>query len=346
MVATTPRRLALLAAFAAGGLAATKLSSVLDPGPKPGYWRNQAGFTDYLSAYTEAMATTPQPTHTHDVRIDFGSVRVYEWAPDRGTPAEALPVVLVPGIRSGVPMWAENLPHWIGERRVLAMDAVGDAGMSTHAIPFESFDHQVDWLEEVLAEMGLDQVHVVGHSFGGAIAATHSLHHPQRVATLTLLEPVMVLHGMPPSIYLWSTMLMLPLPQGWKDRALAEIGGVSVEEVKERTPVAVMIDEGATHYNSVTLTPRTLRDAEWHSMPMPIHVEIASDRSLAGGERAAERARTLGLHTVTVRPNTTHSLPLQAAEELGRELLSFWARSDVSQAAAARSTSKARLRRS
>lgn len=328
MTGLAPRRtrqlLALMAAFAAGGMAARALSATIDSGPRPGHWRSQSGFEAYRISYDQAMATVPEPSLTHDVRTDFGSVRVYEWLPDPGGTADHLPVVLVPGIRSGVPMWAENLPHWIGRRRVLAMDAVGDAGLSTHAVPFESFDHQVDWLEQALAEMNLDRAHVVGHSFGGAIAATHSLHHPARVASLTLLEPVMVLHAMPPSTYLWASMLLLPLPQNWKDRALAEIGGVSVEEVQERTPVAVMVDQGATHYDSVTLTPRTLSDTEWDSMPMPIHVEIASDKSLAGGETAARRARRLGLDRVILRPETTHSLPLQAAEQLGPELLAFW----------------------
>ena len=322
------RALALLTAFAAGGLTARALSSGAGSGPVPGHWRSQAGFEAYRSAYDEAMATMPPPTGTHDMCTDFGSVRVYEWNPKRGAPSDALPVVLVPGIRSGVPMWAENLPYWTGRRRVLAMDAVGDAGLSIHMVPFESFDHQVDWLEQVLAEMRLERVHVVGHSFGGAIAATHSLHHPARVASLTLLEPVMVLPPMPPSMYLWGSMLLLPLPQSWKDRALAEIGGVSVEEVQERTPVAVMVDQAAAHYNAVTLTPRTLTDAELRSMPMPVHVEIAGDRSLAGGKAAAERARSLGLQRVTVRPGTTHSLPLQAAEELGPVLLAFWGSSD------------------
>ncbi|XKK39557.1 alpha/beta fold hydrolase [Nocardiopsis sp. ARC36] len=121
-----------------------------------------------------------------------------------------LPVVLLPGTRSGAPMWGENLTHWIGRRTVYAMDAVGDAGMSTQSVPFSSFDEQAAWVEQTLAGLGLERAHVVGHSFGGAIAATHALAHPGRVASLTLLEPVMVLHGLPASTYLWSVLLFLP----------------------------------------------------------------------------------------------------------------------------------------
>ena len=290
-----------------------------------GYWRSEAGFAAYKAAYDAAMATMPAPTRSHDVPIEFGTVRVYEWT---GGPAGAAPLVLVPGIRSGVPMWAENLPHWLGERTVYAMDAVGDSGLSTHLVPFDSFDHQAGWLEQALAAMGVPQAHLVGHSFGGAIAATHALHHPGRVRSLTLLESVMVLSSLPVSMYLWATLLLLPVPQAWKDKALAEIGGVTVAEVRERTPVAVMVDEGSKHYAAATRTPRTLTDAEWRTMSMPIRVEIASDKSLAGGRRAAQRARSLGIDPTIVRVNTTHSLPMQAAEALGRELPEYWSRHD------------------
>lgn len=293
--------------------------------PQAGYWRSDAGFEAYKAAYDEAMAGMPAPTRTHDLPIEFGSVRAYEWA---AGPHDASPVVLVPGIRSGVPMWAENLPYWLGERTVYAMDAVGDAGLSTHAVPFDSFDHQVGWLEQALTSLGIERAHVVGHSFGGAIAATHALRYPGRVGSLTLLEPVMVLGSLPLSMYLWSALLLLPVPQAWKDKALAEIGGVTVAEVRERTPLAVMVDEGSKHYVAATLTPRTLTDAEWRSMPMPIRVEIASDKSLAGGRRAAERARSLGIDPTIVRENTTHSLPMQAAEVLGRELPAYWSSHD------------------
>lgn len=320
--------LKMLAALAVAALVVERILSAVRSGPRTGHWRSLTGFNAYRAAYDEAMATLPEPSRAADVRTEFGSVRVYEWTADEQVQSDAVPVVLVPGIRSGVPMWSENLPHWNGHRTVYALDAVGDAGLSSHTVPFDSFDHQVEWLEQALAALGLKRAHIVGHSFGGAIAATHALHNPGRVASLTLLEPVMVLQGMPLSTYAWSTALLLPVPQSWKDRALAEIGGVTVEEVRERTPVSVMVDTGSKHYAAVTIVPRTLTDSEWRSMDMPVRVEIAAAKSLAGGENAAKRARSLGFDRVTVRPGTTHSLPVQAASELGAELEAYWAAYD------------------
>ncbi|WP_280424876.1 alpha/beta hydrolase [Nocardia carnea] len=318
--------LEVLAAVAVAWLVADEVASVVAPEPTVGHWRSREGFESYRAAYDAAMATLPAPTSTHDIATDYGTVRVYEWTAEGRE--DASPVVFLPGIRSGVPMWAENLPHWIGERTLYAMDAVGDSGLSTQSVPFTSFDDRAVWVEQALAGLGLTRAHIVGHSFGGATAAAHALAHPERVASLTLLEPVVVLSGLPVSMYLWSALLALPVPQPWKDYALAQIGGVSIEEVRERTPLSVMVDEGARHYKASTLVPRTFTDAEWRSMAMPVRIDIAADKSLAGGRAAADRARALGKSPVTVWPETTHSLPMQAAEQLGPELLRYWADND------------------
>lgn len=326
------RVLKLAAGLAVAGLVVHKVASAAMADPQVGRWRSREGFAAYRAAYDAVLATVPAPTRVHDVLTGYGSVRVYEWGADAARPG-GLPVVLVPGIRSGAPMWGENLTHWIGRPTVYAMDAIGDAGMSTQSVPFTSFDDRADWMEQALEGLGLARVHTAGHSFGGAIAATHALRHPGRVASLTLLEPVMVLRRLPASTYLWGALLALPVPQPWKDRGLAEIGGVSVAEVQERTPMSVMIDEGSKHYVAATLVPRTFSEAEWRSLSMPVRIDLASDKSLAGGCAAAELARRLGRGPVTVWPQTTHSLPLQAAQALGSELEQYWANHDDDYAA-------------
>lgn len=61
---------------------------------------------------------------------------------------------------------------------------------------------------------------------------------------------------------------------------------------------------------------------------MPTYVAIASSDSLAGGASAAQRAEHLAQATVQTWPNTTHSLPMQAAGDLEPVLLDFFAAHD------------------
>lgn len=73
-----------------------------------------------------------------------------------------------------------------------------------------------------------------------------------------------------------------------------------------------------------------MTDAELAQLTMPVYVAIASGDSLAGGAAASERAEQLPRGTVQTWPDTTHSLPMQAAGALEPVLLEFFAANEVS----------------
>ena len=307
------------------GLAGLALVDLLRPAtPQVGNWRSAEGRADYQSAYRDVLEQLPQPATTTDVETSYGTVRLYEWS-SPGTVDEP-PVVLIPGRTSGAPMWRDNLPSVLGKHRVIALDPLGDAGLSVQAVPISSAADQSAWLDDVFDAVspGAD-VHLVGHSFGGATAAAYALAHPDRVASLTLLEPVFTLAGPPVSIYLWSALILLPTPRTWRDEALRRIGGtVDDAQTDIQDPLAQMIDIGAREYSAKLPTPSVLSDDELAALTMPVYVAIGGQESLAGGAEAARRARSMDDATVTVWPRTTHSLPFQVPEELGAALVGFW----------------------
>ncbi|WP_406389757.1 alpha/beta fold hydrolase [Streptomyces sp. NBC_00887] len=45
------------------------------------------------------------------------------------------------------------------------------------------------WLDETLAALGLDRVHLVGASYGGWLALNQAHRRPDRLASVTLLDP-------------------------------------------------------------------------------------------------------------------------------------------------------------
>lgn len=317
------RRLAVraLLVLLVAWLVVDKVVSVVAEPPTVGHWRSAEGEQAYARAYADVLAGLPPADGVLDVTSAYGTVRVLRWDGRESGP----PVVLLPGRSSGAPMWAENLPDWIGTRTVYALDPLGDAGLSSQRMPLVGFEDQAEWISATLAEAGVARAHVVGHSFGASNAAILAVRHPEQVASLTLLEPILVAQPLPASIYFWATLSQLPVPQGLRDHALAEIGGTSVDEVRERTPMAALIDSAAVHYAAAVPVPRELSDEEWRGLSMPVRVDIAGTKSLAGGEAAAARLRgLLPSATITVWPQATHSLPMQERTTLGPQLAEFW----------------------
>ena len=73
----------------------------------------------YRAAYQHAMTLLPTPRSSLDPETTFGRVRVYEFGAASDDPA-AIPVLLLPGRTSGVPMWAYNLPDLATARTTYA----------------------------------------------------------------------------------------------------------------------------------------------------------------------------------------------------------------------------------
>jgi pimeloyl-ACP methyl ester carboxylesterase len=73
-----------------------------------------------------------------------------------------------------------------GNFRVLAPDLCGQGRNTGLGADGDALEEDVGLIEEVAAGV---PVHVVGHSYGGAVALRYSMRHPGRVRSLTLYEP-------------------------------------------------------------------------------------------------------------------------------------------------------------
>lgn len=318
------RRLATLVVAVCAVVGVVATWSFFAGPPGVGHFRNAEGREVYAAAYAESMDLLPEPSVVHDVQTTHGSIRVYEWATAENR--NETPVMLVPGRASGAPMWAETLPALVEDRRVLAFDALGDSGLSEQSVPFATFADQAHPVDDVVRELAPEGVHLVGHSFGGAIAAAYARKYPERTVTLTLLEPAFTLAQPPADLLFWAVVSSLPfLPEGIRQTALEQVGGVEMQSSSfEDDPMARMIAAASEHYQAALPQPSPLTDDQLAQLTMPVYVAIASDHSLAGGQAAAERAGQLPHATVQIWPDTTHSLPMQATGELEPVLLEFF----------------------
>ena len=290
-----------------------------------GHFKTVQGREEYVGYYQQAMAAMPTPSSVQDVPTDFGTVRVYIWdAENRAADLDSSPVVLLPGRSSGVPMWSANVPLLTRSRQVIAFDALGDAGLSVQSAPLTSMEDQASWIDQVVSAVAPRGAHLVGPSFSGATATAYARLHPQRVRSLTLLEPVFTFAYPPVGKLGWVMVASLPgLPESLREKALGRIGG---ENFAGSDPLALMIKAGSEHFEADLPTPSPLTKEEASALTMPVYVAIAGKGSLvAGGGKAVERAEKLlpGARVQTWK-YATHSLPMQEAEPLAQVLEPFW----------------------
>jgi pimeloyl-ACP methyl ester carboxylesterase len=74
--------------------------------------------------------------------------------------------------------------------RVVMPDQIGFGKSSKPTAYQYSFQALVTHTHELLAELGIDSAHVVGHSMGGMLAARYALMFPKQTRSLVLVNPI------------------------------------------------------------------------------------------------------------------------------------------------------------
>jgi pimeloyl-ACP methyl ester carboxylesterase len=107
------------------------------------------------------------------------------------TAARAPAVICVHSSASSARQWASLQDSLAGKYRVIAPDLLGyGTGREWRFERALSLDDEAREIEPLIAAEP-DGVHLIGHSFGGAVAAHLALRNPGRVKSVTLYEPVL-----------------------------------------------------------------------------------------------------------------------------------------------------------
>lgn len=279
----------------------------------------RSAFEHYLSAYRDGMAQLPE-FEIFDVPTSFGTVRAYRFA----GPTDGVPVLLLPGRNAATPMYRTNLAALLTHRTVYCVDLLGEAGLSVQHREIRCAADQARWLTEALVGLEFDHVHLLGVSIGGWTAVNCAVHHPDRIASLTLLDPVFTFARIPLKTMFASILMYAPgVPETRRRRVLSWISGGS--DVDAADVEAALISAGSKDFALRTPMPRLFTDAQLRSLAVPVLAFIAGRSVMLDPDRAAARARNLLPHSeIEVWPQASHAINGEYPAEIAQRAARFW----------------------
>ncbi|MGW6195318.1 haloalkane dehalogenase [Kribbella sp. NPDC055110] len=98
------------------------------------------------------------------------------------------PIVFLHGNPASSYVW-RNITPYVGPGRILAPDLIGMGGSGKPALGYSFADH-ARYLDAWFDRLGLDDVILVGHDWGGALAFDWAARHPERVRGLAFFESI------------------------------------------------------------------------------------------------------------------------------------------------------------
>lgn len=144
----------------------------------------EAFIGSYASRLADAEEGQSRSAAPRTIAIGGASVNLLEMGADTQDA-----VVFLHGFGGDLSTWLFNQEPVSERIRAIAVDLPGH-GASTPVAGDDVFSSITDTVQGAIEAAVPGKIHLVGHSFGGAVAAAISANLPARVASLTLIAPI------------------------------------------------------------------------------------------------------------------------------------------------------------
>jgi len=155
-----------------------------------------------------------------------------------------LPVVFIHGNGADSTNWEAQLAHLRPTRRAVAINLPGMGRSAPAANGDYSPKANAAAVDAAVSAIGLKRFVLVGHSYGGAVAATYAAAHPEKVAAVIYADSAASVPAMSPPMqkfidalradrmkvtHMWFAPMLKPSPQAVQDRVYATVEKSTVD---------------------------------------------------------------------------------------------------------------------
>jgi len=159
-------------------------------------FRTKSGEKQVLEAYDSIIDTWPVPYEDLFIPTCLGNTHIIASGPEK-----ARPIILIHAFYASAASWFQNVGSLSKSYRVYAVDIIGDPNKSKPHKPIRQLSEFVDWFNDVMNELHLDQADFIGNSVGAFHIMNFALHFPQRVRRMVLIGPAATFLKITPFYY-------------------------------------------------------------------------------------------------------------------------------------------------
>ncbi|MDH5266927.1 MAG: alpha/beta hydrolase [Candidatus Bathyarchaeota archaeon] len=285
-------------------------------------FRSKEAKEKYLVYYDERAKHWPIASECKMVETSFGQTFVRASGPKDGPP-----LVLLPGDTENSLAWIPQIAALSVDYRTYALDHIFDNGRSIYTRPMKKSSDFVQWLDELFTALELNNINLMGFSYGGWQASLYALSFPQRLNTLILLAPI----GLPPRLevfvrgiiqYFIPIRFIVKRYLYWYN-ADAVRKNETTREVIDRMVDELLLSTKCFKRRGF-VNPTVLTDQDWQSLEVPTLFLVGENEVTYSAQKAIQRLNDVAPMVKTlITPDAGHDLAIVKTEWVNNEVLKF-----------------------
>jgi pimeloyl-ACP methyl ester carboxylesterase len=286
-------------------------------------FRSQHAKETYLALYDEQVKKWPVPSENRMVNTSFGQTYVRISGSGDGHP-----LVLLPGDSENSLNWIPQIKAFSEDYRTYALDHIYDNGRSIFKQPMKKPGDFVTWLDELFTVLDLQDINLMGFSYGGWQASLYALAFPTRLNTLILLAPAATVLPGRFEVFIRAMLYFFIHTPSIVRNYYYWYSADSVKQETTRKIIDDMITENLLAKQCFKsrkfVIPTVLSDEEWQALHVPTLFLTGEHEVTYSAHKAIRRLNRIAPHVKTViTSDAGHDLAIVKSEWVNNEVLQF-----------------------
>lgn len=289
----------------------------------PHPFRSEIARSVFLNRYDKQAEQWPVESETRMVKSSYGKTFVWISGPE-----EAPPLVLLHGGPSNSLQWTYNIQALSRNYRTYAIDIIIGTGRSVNTKKIEKTSELVEWLEETLTGLGLENdINMMGLSYGGWITSQYALTHQNQVDKIILIAPAATVSPLSLQWIKYAVLSIIPhqhFTENFLHWLLADFSrsdSAELNRLSEESFLAMRCFKP-----TMPVSPTVLTVDEWKKIRIPLLFLIGENEKIYGKSalETVQHLNQIAPHIKTeIIPDAGHDLTFVQAELVNKTILEF-----------------------
>ena len=254
----------------------------------PSLFKSPSGKNDILSLYDEKLSELDIDYQYRNIDSSFGKTNVIVTGSSSNPP-----LLIIHGSNGCAPISLETYPNLSSQFQVFAIDVLAQPNKSAETRLSMKDDSYGKWINEIIESLNIDNVTLVGFSFGGLVILKTLINNEDRIKEVYLSAPAYIVNGNPIKALF---KVFIPMKRYMKTKKMKFVETFLSEVFTDRDEFAIRyLSKVFLNFNMDFTPVPIISKAEARGIKTPITLIAAKLDIMFPGEKMLRRASKIFL---------------------------------------------------